>query len=586
MSMGAGMVRGTGVAAVVGVVVLVCAVAGASASAGKSPTPVRKLAPCTLQAGSDTTLGPRPSGLIAYLDGATDGLTTASGATGATGPFSERVFKDYRISGVDLAIGWDILQPTDGPIDWAPLDCTFAQADAHQKFVVLTLLPGWHTPAWALATTTSTTPAADPITACPGSVTATPFAWTYDGSDPPAKTVPDPWNSVYLCRWFNFLKAVEARYGGNPEFRMISVAGPTSISDEMTLPRNPGSPPPGSDLCAVTHPVLVKIDPPCDTAVPPVAKSANGTPVDTYGSDINMWRALGYTPAAYTGAWATAFRHYRAMFTNQYLSLALGDGLPIGSQPSTGAPSVSDPSQTTATPLTVIRTGLGYASRFVLQEDALSGAGASQRRPYAYVQANCADANTGFQTEAPSQPGVSPSALAAALQKGVAAGGRFIEVYQQDVLDTAGSSGHDVQAALNYAYQALQNPVTCAPLTITATPQTATIGTAITITVNSTLSPDELDYNEGVPPTVPATAAIDIYVGSSTSPAITCTTWPCTKTLGSTPGGTTTVTAELAYPPGPGDPPQAPIATAKTSVARTGAGGSGKPCTTTVCNKT
>ena len=152
--MGAGMVRGTGVAAVVGVVVLVCAVAGASASGGKSPTPVRKLAPCTLQAGSDTTLGPRPSGLIAYLDGATDGLTTASGATGATGPFSERVFKDYRISGVDLAIGWDILQPTDGPIDWAPLDCTFAQPDAHQKFVVLTLLPGWHTPAWALATTT------------------------------------------------------------------------------------------------------------------------------------------------------------------------------------------------------------------------------------------------------------------------------------------------------------------------------------------------------------------------------------------------------------------------------------------------
>ena len=229
---------------------------------------------------------------------------------------------------------------------------------------------------------------------------------------------------------------------------------------------------------------------------------------------------------------------------------------------------------------------MGYGPRFVLQEDALSGAGATQRRPYAYVQANCADANTGFQTEAPSQPGVSPSELAAALQKGVAAGGRFIEVYQQDVLDTAGKGGQQAQAALNYAYQALQNPVTCAPLTLTATPPSATIGTAITITVNSTLSPDELDYNEGVPPTVPATAAIDVYLGSSTSPVISCTTWPCTRTIGSTLAGTTTLTADLGYPAGPGDSAPPPIVTAKTAVVRTGPGGSGKPCSTTVCNKT
>jgi hypothetical protein len=525
--------------------------------------------------------------LIAYLDGATDGLTAASGATGTTGPFSELVFKDYRISGVDLAIGWDILQPTDGPIDWTPLDCTFAHADASHKFVVLTLLPGWHTPAWALATTTSATPAADPITACPGSVTATRFAWSYHGTDPPAETVPDPWNSVYLCRWFHFLNAVEQRYGHNPEFRMISVAGPTSISDEMTLPNNPGTPPPRPDACAAIHPVIVKLDPPCDTVVPAVAKSANGTSVETYGSDINMWRALGYTPAAYTGAWATAFQHYGTMFSNQYLSLALGNGLPIGNPPSTGAPSLSDPSQTTATPLTVIHTGLGYTPRFVLQEDALSGSSATKRRPYAYVQANCADAITGFQTEAPAQPGVSPSELEAALQRGVAAGARFIEVYQPEVLNTTGTDGQQAQAALDYAYQALQNPVTCAPLTLTATPQSATIGSPITITVNSSLPLAELDYKEGIPPTVPATAAIDVYIGTSTSPVISCTKWPCTRTIGSTLAGATTLTADLGYPAGLGDSAPPAIVTAKASVVRTGpgAGGSGKPCTTTVCNK-
>ncbi len=588
--------RGAGVVALLAGAVLVCTVAGASAGARSGVRPVKKPAPCTVQAGSDTTLGPRPRGLIAFQDSATDGLTAGSGATGATGPagttrpFSEAVFDDHRISGVDLAIGWDILQPTDGPIDWAPLDCTFAQADAHRKFVVLTLLPGWHTPEWALASTTSATPATDPITACPGSVTVTRFAWSYHGSDPPTETLPDPWNSVYLCRWFNFLKAVKQRYGRNPEFRMISVAGPTSISAEMTLPRNPGSPPPGPDTCAPTHPVTVKVDPPCDTAIPAVATSANGTPVDTYGSDIAMWQALGYTPAAYTGAWATAFQRYSAMFPNQYLSLALGNGLPIGGPQAgaTGAPSLLDPSQITATPLTVIRTALGYKPRFVLQENALGGTG-PVRRPYEYVQANCADATTGFQTEAPALPSVSPSQLAAALESGVTAGGRFIEVYAQDVLDTTEIAGQKAQAAIDYSYQALKNRVTCAPLTLTATSPSVTVGSPITITVNSTLSPGYLDFTEGASPTAPVSAAIDVYIGSATSPVISCTTWPCTKTISSKLAATTTVTADLGYPAGPSDSAPPPIVTTSSSVVHTGPGasnGTGKPCPKTVCDKT
>ena len=50
-----------------------------------------------------------------------------------------------------------------------------------------------------------------------------------------------PWDHVYLDRWFAFVKQLSERYGESPAFRMIAAAGPTSVSEEMTLPSN--SPP-------------------------------------------------------------------------------------------------------------------------------------------------------------------------------------------------------------------------------------------------------------------------------------------------------------------------------------------------------
>ena len=53
--------------------------------------------------------------------------------------------------------------------------------------------------------------------------------------------LPMPWDPVYLDRWFAFVKQLSERYGTSPAFRMIGAAGPTSVSDEMTLPSD--SPP-------------------------------------------------------------------------------------------------------------------------------------------------------------------------------------------------------------------------------------------------------------------------------------------------------------------------------------------------------
>jgi hypothetical protein len=51
-----------------------------------------------------------------------------------------------------------------------------------------------------------------------------------------------PWNPLYKSSWRTFLTALAARYGSNPAFVSISVAGPTASSEEMILPDNANTP--------------------------------------------------------------------------------------------------------------------------------------------------------------------------------------------------------------------------------------------------------------------------------------------------------------------------------------------------------
>ena len=47
---------------------------------------------------------------------------------------------------------------------------------------------------------------------------------------------PLPWNTVYQAAWDAFLMQLNARYGSNPAFVAIAIAGPVGASDEMIFP--------------------------------------------------------------------------------------------------------------------------------------------------------------------------------------------------------------------------------------------------------------------------------------------------------------------------------------------------------------
>jgi len=400
---------------------------------------------CPLVAAPANRMSAPPAGLIAFK------IYQPGEA-----PFPSEVFADPSVSGVDIFMQWSQLEPESGVFNWSVLDCVFAQADDHNKFVALTLSPGFTTPAWVLE--------------LPGVQTQS-FAFEYFNNNAPARPLPLPWNQPYLQAWFTSLKAVAERYGTNPEFRLIAVGGPTSVSTEMSLPDRTSG----------------------DTALP---ASANG-------SDIAEWQTLGYTPSRYASAWKEAFSNYRQIFPNQFLGLALYPGLPIGEneQP--------DPSQKIATELDVIAAGLQYKEVFALGEAGIRGGVPPPSDPaYNAVMAKCGSIVTGFQnsrsaTVDPTDQGP----LNLALGHVAAAGASFWEVYVQDVLNPS------MQSATTTAAAQLPADKGCKPLVVTIASRTAT---SVTVTAVTDLRLDPAE-------------SINIYLG--TTLLRTCSTSTCSVSV-------------------------------------------------------
>jgi hypothetical protein len=326
---------------------------------------------CTVPAGTASGMSARPTGLVAF-DIYEKGKV----------PFPERVFSDPLVSGVDVDIQWDNLEPAPDTFDWSALDCVFAQADANHKFVVLAVIPGFRSPSWVLQ--------------LPGVQTQS-FKFAYFNKETEPKALPLPWNDAYLHAWFTFLGALAQRYGNSPEFRLIQVAGPTSVSTEMSLPDHKTG----------------------DTALP---ASANG-------SDIAEWKALGYTPDKYVNAWNETFDQYHQLFPHQYLSLSLYPGLPIGNNEAEERRARRD------TVNRVIAAGMRYKQQFALQENGIKGGEKQPSDPeYIAVRDHCGEIVTGLQnsrsaTKYPADQGP----LDRALDHVTAAGVDFWEVYVPDV---------------------------------------------------------------------------------------------------------------------------------------------------------
>jgi hypothetical protein len=325
------------------------------------------------------------------------GLVVVVGKSGARD--QSRVLQAVKnpfMNGVGVQINWSDIEPVEGKPDWSELDALFAAAESSKKWVKLDIFPGFFSPAWALA----------------GAKTDV-FNIPYGpGSGTEAK-LPMPWDRVYLSRWFAFIKQLAERYGESPAFRIMSAAGPTSVSTEMTLPSD--------------SPTAVK-----------------------------KWRGEGYTPAKYVGAWEETWRVYADSFPNQCVAVT-APGLPILEQEQSGLPARMRAKQDI-----VERAVRVVGSRLVVQSNDLH-AGHAQVEAFDgtdFIKSYSGRIITGFEMRGGSiGPGPSkvmgaegdpPLALRRSIDKGMApnpAGRRinFLEIYAGDVL------APEMQPVLQYA---------------------------------------------------------------------------------------------------------------------------------------
>jgi hypothetical protein len=140
------------------------------------------------------------------------------------------------ISGITIGQHWDHIQVSDNDYDWSYLDDAFEEAHSAHKPVQLTITAGVDSPPWLFAKIPPcdglfTTGLAPPD--C-GTVT---FVNSPESDRADGNVFPLPWNRVYLDAWQDFLMHLNARYGYDPAFVSIAIAGPAvGASPEIILP--------------------------------------------------------------------------------------------------------------------------------------------------------------------------------------------------------------------------------------------------------------------------------------------------------------------------------------------------------------
>jgi len=305
----------------------------------------------------------------------------------------ETTLKNAFVSGVGYQIQWSDIEPVQGKPDWSKLDALFAAAESSKKWVELCIYPGFFVPAWALE-----------------GANTDEFAVQYGPDKGTVMKLPMPWDSLYLNRWFAFLKQLSDRYGKSPAFRIIVADGPTSVSEEMTLPQSP--------------------------------------------QDMKKWKSDGYTPSKYIGAWQKVLPVYAADFPNQYVALVVGIALNVNEQ------GKNDPGEGMRSRQAIIDQAMGLLSRrFILENHDLHAGPRHQEAATSFVmgysgrvitglEMRCA-ASLGTCSAAMGAEGNPPLALKESIDKGMepnSAGQHvnFLEIYEPDVI------AEEMQPVLRY----------------------------------------------------------------------------------------------------------------------------------------
>jgi hypothetical protein len=312
--------------------------------------------------------------------------TTGLFVINATGNFRSKtnasMLTNPSVRGIFVSMDWNVLEAIEGSYYWSSLDSMLSEAGAAGKQVTLGVMAGYATPPWVYAD------GAQPFK----------FLWDKTAGASGAGTcsvqsLPIPWDPVFLAKWQTFIQALGARYGSNRTLVSVMLYGVNFESVETSLPISNGKKIEGE------------------------GKSCTG-----YNYPA-LWQAAGYTRTKVEDALATLQSDYQAAFPNTQLLAGLNPAgfPPIDQDGNLIAKETADAD----VPSELMASGAAtLGSQFSAGDGGLSATGATWSTLTDYASTF----DTGYQTTT-----ALGSALPDAMDKAIAAGAQWLQLYSSDV---------------------------------------------------------------------------------------------------------------------------------------------------------
>jgi len=172
-------------------------------------------------------------------------------------------FLDHPLTaGISVRTDWKTLEPVDDKYDWSYLDDMLAVAAESDKKIMLRVVSAWMSPDWVYE------------------AGAKDFWYNEKHNNNQLSRMPVPWDTIYLNKWRDFVKALGERYNNNSNLAVIAVTG-ASRSAEMYLP--------------------------------------NST------EDIAQWDAIGYSETKIVSAWTFIIDTFAAAFPDKPIILPVSN---------------------------------------------------------------------------------------------------------------------------------------------------------------------------------------------------------------------------------------------------------------------
>ena len=322
-----------------------------------------------------------------------------------------RALQNRNVDGVALRVAWDTLEPSPGKFNWSLVDRQIEAAKASGKKVSLTVGAGYRTPQWVYA----------------AGAKRFDFVWGQPWGAPmcSSQSIPIPWDPVFLSRWGDFVRELGRRYDRERTIPLVKITGMNSATEETMLPRF-------REKAVSRGPYR------CRT-----------------GDEVSRWKMAGYTRGKVKAAWRSMADVFASAFPDKKLAIIT---VHLGFPPIDDSGNVIPGSEadSEATRALVAEGEERYGERFIIMNDGLSAFWDPQpgieagRRAALGLQMLFPVTNDPLckmnRRRKPCDPRV---VLRSAIDRGLAAGARFMEVYVVDVLNPS------LQDVLAYAHRSL-----------------------------------------------------------------------------------------------------------------------------------